>query len=237
MTSGYQRTSSPVMALPMMRRWISDVPSKMVKVLDRAAVCAGRWPSWGRGVSTHSAGVSRGGCATPPQQPCLTTSSSAGAVVGDVAGHLSDGDCAFARADLAWSLVIDTRDGQALDAAPARARVSRAKADRQCCRWSAEVEPPETLRRFTAQVDDLCAHPPRLPQRHHPRVIDLAPSAADAVAVLSARARLLCRAACPSGLAVDHRCRPVPPEIAPRRVRAQPPVVARAGTASPEGRQ
>ena len=75
----------------------------------------------------------------------------------------------------------------------------------------------------TAQVDDLCAHAPRLPQLHHPRVIDLAPSPADGVAVLSARARLVCRAACPSGLAVDHRCRPVSTEIAPRRVRAQPP--------------
>jgi hypothetical protein len=46
---------------------------------------------------------------------------------------------------------------------------------------------------------------------------------ADDVAVLSARARLLCRAACPSGLAADHRCRPVSTEIAPRRVRAQSP--------------
>jgi hypothetical protein len=30
MTCGYQRTSSPVIALPMIVRWISDVPSKMV---------------------------------------------------------------------------------------------------------------------------------------------------------------------------------------------------------------
>jgi hypothetical protein len=28
MTSGYYRTSSPVTALPMITRWISDVPSK-----------------------------------------------------------------------------------------------------------------------------------------------------------------------------------------------------------------
>jgi hypothetical protein len=33
MTSGYYRTSSPVTALPMIIRWISDVPSKMVKIL------------------------------------------------------------------------------------------------------------------------------------------------------------------------------------------------------------
>ena len=30
---GYYRTSSPVTALPMIMRWISDVPSKMVKIL------------------------------------------------------------------------------------------------------------------------------------------------------------------------------------------------------------
>jgi hypothetical protein len=29
---GYQRTSSPVAALPMIMRWISDVPSKIVKL-------------------------------------------------------------------------------------------------------------------------------------------------------------------------------------------------------------
>ena len=32
MTCGYQRTSSPVTARPMIRRWISEVPSKMVKM-------------------------------------------------------------------------------------------------------------------------------------------------------------------------------------------------------------
>jgi hypothetical protein len=37
MTSGYYRTSSPVTALPMITRWISDVPSKMVKIL--ASLC------------------------------------------------------------------------------------------------------------------------------------------------------------------------------------------------------
>jgi hypothetical protein len=34
MTCGYQRTSSPVTALPMIMRWISDVPSKIVKVVE-----------------------------------------------------------------------------------------------------------------------------------------------------------------------------------------------------------
>jgi hypothetical protein len=33
MTCGYYRTSSPVAALPMIMRWISEVPSKMVKIL------------------------------------------------------------------------------------------------------------------------------------------------------------------------------------------------------------
>ena len=32
MTSGYYRTASPVTALPMIMRWISDVPSKIVKI-------------------------------------------------------------------------------------------------------------------------------------------------------------------------------------------------------------
>ncbi len=31
MTCGYHRTSSPVTARPMIMRWISDVPSKIVK--------------------------------------------------------------------------------------------------------------------------------------------------------------------------------------------------------------
>jgi hypothetical protein len=34
---GYYRTSSPVTALPIITRWISDVPSKMVKIL--ASLC------------------------------------------------------------------------------------------------------------------------------------------------------------------------------------------------------
>jgi hypothetical protein len=33
MTCGYYRTSSPVTALPMIIRWISDVPSKIVKLV------------------------------------------------------------------------------------------------------------------------------------------------------------------------------------------------------------
>ena len=34
MTNGYYRTSSPVTALPMIMRWISDVPSKIVKLME-----------------------------------------------------------------------------------------------------------------------------------------------------------------------------------------------------------
>jgi hypothetical protein len=37
MTCGCYRTSSPVRALPMIRRWISEVPSKIVKIL--ASLC------------------------------------------------------------------------------------------------------------------------------------------------------------------------------------------------------
>ena len=33
MNSDHYRTSSPVTALPMIMRWISDVPAKMVKLL------------------------------------------------------------------------------------------------------------------------------------------------------------------------------------------------------------
>jgi hypothetical protein len=47
MTSGYYRTSSPVTALPMIMRWISDVPSKIVKIVDVRAVYAGRWRDMG----------------------------------------------------------------------------------------------------------------------------------------------------------------------------------------------
>jgi hypothetical protein len=43
-TSGYQRTSSRVTALPMIMRWISDVPSKIVKLVEVRAVSAARWP-------------------------------------------------------------------------------------------------------------------------------------------------------------------------------------------------
>jgi hypothetical protein len=42
MTCGYYRTSSPVTAFPIIRRWISDMPSKMVKLVDVRAVSAGR---------------------------------------------------------------------------------------------------------------------------------------------------------------------------------------------------
>jgi hypothetical protein len=34
MTRSYYRTSSPATALPMITRWISDVPSKIVKILE-----------------------------------------------------------------------------------------------------------------------------------------------------------------------------------------------------------
>ena len=55
MTGGYYRTSNPVTALPMIMRWISDVPSKIVKLLDVRAVSAGRYPVDRRHVSTNSA--------------------------------------------------------------------------------------------------------------------------------------------------------------------------------------
>jgi hypothetical protein len=59
-TCGYYRTSSPVTARPMIIRWISEVPSKMVKIVDYGAVSAGQWPARGRGVSTDSAPAVRG---------------------------------------------------------------------------------------------------------------------------------------------------------------------------------
>jgi hypothetical protein len=42
MACGYYRTLSPVTALPMIMRWISDVPSKIVKFLGVQPVSAGR---------------------------------------------------------------------------------------------------------------------------------------------------------------------------------------------------
>jgi hypothetical protein len=51
---GY-RTSSPVIVRPISIRWISDVPSKIVKILAIGAVYAGRRPAAPRGISTHSA--------------------------------------------------------------------------------------------------------------------------------------------------------------------------------------
>jgi hypothetical protein len=44
-----------VTALPMIMRWISDVPSKMVKLVEVRAVSAGRWPAGRALVSTNSA--------------------------------------------------------------------------------------------------------------------------------------------------------------------------------------
>jgi hypothetical protein len=43
----------------MIMRWISEVPSKMVKILDQLAVSAGRRPVRRLGVSTDSAPVAR----------------------------------------------------------------------------------------------------------------------------------------------------------------------------------
>jgi hypothetical protein len=54
MTSGYYRTSSPVTALPMVMRWISDVPSKIVKLVEVRAVSAGSWPGEWAHVGTNS---------------------------------------------------------------------------------------------------------------------------------------------------------------------------------------
>jgi hypothetical protein len=39
----------------MIMRWISDVPSKIVKLLEVRAVSAGRWPAEPALVSTNSA--------------------------------------------------------------------------------------------------------------------------------------------------------------------------------------
>jgi hypothetical protein len=39
------RTSSPVTVRPISIRWISDVPSKIVKILAEGAVSAGQWPA------------------------------------------------------------------------------------------------------------------------------------------------------------------------------------------------
>jgi hypothetical protein len=55
MTCAYYRTSSPVTALPMIMRWISDVPSKIVKIVAVRAVCAARWRDAGRRSSTDPA--------------------------------------------------------------------------------------------------------------------------------------------------------------------------------------
>ena len=49
------RTSSPVTARPISIRWISLVPSKIVKILAIGAVFAGQRPAYPRGISTDSA--------------------------------------------------------------------------------------------------------------------------------------------------------------------------------------
>jgi hypothetical protein len=57
--SGYL-TSSPVKARPMIMRWISEVPSKIVKIVDYRAVIAGQRPVRRPGISTDSAPAVRG---------------------------------------------------------------------------------------------------------------------------------------------------------------------------------
>jgi hypothetical protein len=59
------RTSSRVAVRPISIRWISDVPSKIVKILAVAAVSAGKRPSWGRGISANSARPVRIECRFP----------------------------------------------------------------------------------------------------------------------------------------------------------------------------
>jgi len=54
---GNYRTSSAVTALPMIMRWISLVPSKMVKLVEVRAVSASRRPSGRVLVSTNSAPI------------------------------------------------------------------------------------------------------------------------------------------------------------------------------------
>jgi hypothetical protein len=59
----------------MIMRWISEVPSKIVKIVkivDGGAVSAGRWPIGGPGVSTHSARVVRGRLASLDALPGVT---------------------------------------------------------------------------------------------------------------------------------------------------------------------
>jgi hypothetical protein len=51
----FYRTSRPVTERPMISRWISEVPSKIVKIVERQPVYAGRWRDAGRGVSTDPA--------------------------------------------------------------------------------------------------------------------------------------------------------------------------------------
>ena len=55
MTCGYYRMSSPVTALPMIMRWISDVPSKMVKLVAAwvPVLCQSLRQPQGSGVSVR----------------------------------------------------------------------------------------------------------------------------------------------------------------------------------------
>jgi hypothetical protein len=52
---GSYRTGRPVTARPMIMRWISLVPSKIVKIVELAAVSAGQRPVTPSGISTNSA--------------------------------------------------------------------------------------------------------------------------------------------------------------------------------------
>jgi hypothetical protein len=53
----------------MIIRWISLVPSKMVKILELAAVYAGQQPAYPCGISTDSARSARDECRVP-ESPC-----------------------------------------------------------------------------------------------------------------------------------------------------------------------
>src|ERR1700690_4137080 len=53
-------TSNPVIVRPISIPWISDVPSKIVKILAVRAVSAGQPPDCFRGISTDSAPAARG---------------------------------------------------------------------------------------------------------------------------------------------------------------------------------
>jgi hypothetical protein len=59
------RTSSPVIVRPISIRWISDVPSKIVKIPAVGTVSAGQRSAWGRSISTDPARPVRDECRFP----------------------------------------------------------------------------------------------------------------------------------------------------------------------------